>query len=225
MFTGLVEGRAEVLRAAVTRAGARLELGPPRLLPGVARWTPARGESIAVSGCCLTVVATSRGGRSAYDHSRETLACTWLGELAAGGWVNVERAVRLADRLGGHLVSGHVDALGVVVAVEDEGDRGRRVAFEVPPGFERWLVPKGSIAVDGVSLTVVAPRTRRFEAALIPETLERTTLGAARAGTRVHLEADWIGKWVAHLLVPFRARARAGSGERRALTRRRRARS
>src|SRR5262245_11419787 len=190
MFSGLVEGRAEVL--AFTRAGrgARLVLARPSFARGAPRWRPVRGESIALGGCCLTVSALGPGGRTAYDLSRETLRETWLAALAPGAALNVERSVRLADRLGGHLVAGHVDAVGRVVRVADSEDGGRLATFEVPRGFERWLIPKGSVTIDGVSLTVVAPRGRRFQVALIPETLRRTTLGGARAGARVNLEAD-----------------------------------
>jgi riboflavin synthase len=155
------------------------------------------------------VAAIGRTGRTSYDLSQETLGLTWFGTLLDGRRVNVERAVRPIDRLGGHLVSGHVDALGRVVRIQDSRDGGRRVTIEVPRGFERWLLPKGSITVDGVSLTIVAPRARRFAAALIPETLARTTLGVAEVGTRVHLEADGIGKWVARFAHGRRTRAPA----------------
>jgi riboflavin synthase len=195
-----VEGTAEVLALRRVGSGARLELGAPRLDRRAPRWRPARGESIAVGGCCLTVSGLGRGGRTGYDLSRETLRLTWFGSLDRGRRVNLERAVRAADRLGGHLVSGHVDALGRVRRVEPSGDGGRLVTVEVPRGFERWLLPKGSVTVDGVSLTIVAPRGRRFRVALIPETLARTTLGTAAAGDPVHLEGDGIGKWVAQLL-------------------------
>jgi riboflavin synthase len=209
MFSGLVEGRAEVLALDPVRSGARLELAAPRLERGAPRWKPVRGESIAVSGCCLTVSRLGPRGRTGYDLSRETLAMTWLGSLAPGRSVNLERAVRLADRLGGHLVSGHVDGLGRVERVEDSADGGVFVTFVVPSGFERWLLAKGSITIDGVSLTIVAPRARRFRVALVPETLRKTTLGHARAGEPVHLEADMLGKWVAQLLgVPARERLR-----------------
>jgi riboflavin synthase len=116
--------------------------------------------------------------------------------------------VRLADRLGGHLVSGHVDALGNGVRITDSADDGRLFGFEVPRGFERWLLQKGSITIDGVSLTLVLPRGRRFRVALIPETLRKTTLGSACPGQAVHLEADLIGKWIEQLVAP---RARAGA--------------
>ncbi len=215
MFTGLVEGRAEVLAFARRRSGAELELAAPSLARGAPRWRPVRGESVAVSGCCLTVAALGRGGRTRYDLSRETLSETWFGTLAPGQIVNLERAVRLADRLGGHLVSGHVEAVGRVAGLEDSRDGGRLITFEVPRGFERWLVPKGSITIDGVSLTVVAPRARRFGVALIPETLRKTTLGELRAGAPVHLEADLIGKWVARLLASGPSPAEAGARLRR----------
>lgn len=210
MFSGLIEGQARVLEFTRNRAGARLVLAAPRLPRGLERWRPTAGESIAVSGCCLTVTRIGRDGRTVYDLSRETLTRTWLGALAPGRSVNVERSLRLADRLGGHLVSGHVDAIGSVAAVADSGDGGRLVTVEVPRGFERWLVDKGSVTVDGVSLTVVEPGGRRFDVALVPETLRRTTLGAARAGDRVNLEGDAVGKWIERLIgeraLPARAR-------------------
>jgi riboflavin synthase len=113
--------------------------------------------------------------------------------------VNLERALLLSDRLGGHLVLGHVDGGGVVTAVRDAGDGGRVVGFEVDPGLERYLIGKGSVTIDGVSLTVVEPRGRRFDVALIPTTLAATTLGEARVGQRVNVEADVVGKWVERL--------------------------
>jgi len=212
VFTGLVEALAPVVACERRRSGARLVLGPPALARGRARWRPELGESIAVSGCCLTVAELGRGGRTAYDLSRETLERTWFARLSSGAKVNVERALTLSDRLGGHLVSGHVDGLGRVAARADSRDGGALFTFEVPRGFERWLIDKGSIAVDGISLTVVAPRARRFRVALIPETLRRTSLGAARLGDAVHLEGDQVAKWIERLVAPaLRSRRRARS--------------
>jgi riboflavin synthase len=202
MFSGLVEGLAEVLALARERSGARLVLAAPALERGAPRWKPVRGESIAVGGCCLTVTAALARGRTAYDLSRETLGLTWFSALNVGERVNVERSVRLADRLGGHLVAGHVDALGRVVRSADSDDGGRLVTFEVPRGFERWLLPKGSITIDGVSLTIVAARARRVQVGVVPETQRKTSHGTAGEGTPVHLEADLIGKWIAQLVAP-----------------------
>ena len=109
--------------------------------------------------------------------------------------------MRLVDRMGGHMVSGHVDAVGRVARIEDPGDGGRLFVFEVPEGFERWLLDKGSVTVDGISLTVVDPNGREFAVAVIPETLARTCLGSAEPGQAVHLEGDMIGKWVEKLVV------------------------
>jgi len=211
MFSGLVEGLATVVSLRRMGAGARLELGRPRLRPGVEPWRPSQGESIAVDGCCLTVARRGREGRTGYDLSAETLELTHLARLEPGTRVNVERSVRLADRLGGHLVSGHVDALGRIVERVDSRDGGRLFTFEVPRGFERWLVAKGSVTIDGISLTVVAPRAKRFRVAVIPETLAWTTLGQAQAGDPVHLEADLIGKWIERLVRPATSRRRARS--------------
>lgn len=194
MFTGIVEACVAVRELTARGKGAQLTL--PRPDPS---WQVALGDSIAVSGCCLTV-AGSAGDSLSFDLSAETLAVTRLGELRAGRRVNLERALRLGDRLGGHLVYGHVDGVGRVAAVHDSADGGRRLEFEVPPALERYLISKGSITLDGVSLTVVEPRGPCFSVALIPETLARTTLGEARTGDPVHVEADAIGKWIERLL-------------------------
>lgn len=193
MFTGLVETRSPVRRSLPKGTGLAVWIAVPE------GWAPAIGESVSVSGACLSV-AGLEGGEMLFEASQETLARTWLGSLASGDEVNLERAMRLSDRLDGHLVTGHVDGLGQVVVVSDSGDGGRRITFEVNTGFERWLVEKGSIAVDGVSLTVVEPRGRLFDAAVIPITLARTTLGRTAPGRPVNLEADAIGKWIERLL-------------------------
>jgi riboflavin synthase len=201
MFTGLVEARVQVRRAVPQGTGLRLQI--PR--PGVG-FDAQRGDSISVSGCCLTVAGFAEEGRPQvasdllFDLSAETLARTWFSASCEGCWVNLERSLRLGDRLGGHLVSGHVDGMAEVISVAPTGDGGARLVVEVAPGLERYLVPKGSVALDGVSLTVVEPEGRRCSVALIAETLERTSLGRAARGDRLHVEADQIGKWIERLL-------------------------
>jgi|RhiMethySRZTD1v2_1073278.scaffolds.fasta_scaffold136485_4 riboflavin synthase len=198
MFTGLVEGKARVRRVEARGSGLRLVLEP-----SIGGFEAAPGQSIAVSGACLSVVPDPAAGKGlCFDLSAETLARTWFGELREGMELNLERALQLGERLDGHLVSGHVDGVGRLVRREGSGDGGELFEFEAPAGFERWLVEKGSVTVDGISLTVVRPQGRRFSAALIPLTLERTTLGSACAGAPVNLEADAIGKWVERLLDP-----------------------
>jgi len=196
MFTGLVEGKARVRRIEPRGTGIRLSLEPA--IPG---FEAVPGQSIAVSGACLSVVPDPGSkGWLAFDLSAETLDCTWFRDLREGMELNLERALRLGDRLDGHLVSGHVDGVGRLVGREPSGDGGELVLLEGPEGFERWLVEKGSVTVDGISLTVVRPQGRRFAVALIPLTLAQTTLGSAAPGARVNLEADALGKWVERLL-------------------------
>jgi riboflavin synthase alpha subunit len=157
-------------------------------------WQLALGESVAVNGVCLTVVEAG-AGRLAFDLAEETLRVTTLGELRTGDPVNLERPLRFDGRLGGHLVLGHVDGIGRVTAVGPEGE-GARLEVEVPPGLRPFLIPKGSVAVDGVSLTVAGLADTAFAVALIPHTLEVTTLGQRRPGDPVNLEMDVIGKYV-----------------------------
>jgi riboflavin synthase len=204
VFTGLVEARVQVRRVLPQGTGLRLQIARP-----APDFEAARGDSISVSGCCLTVAgfvdekgeeSLDPGSDLLFDLSAETLARTWFSPSSEGRWVNLERSLRLGDRLGGHLVSGHVDGLAEVVALSQTGDGGARLAVEVAPGLERYLVPKGSIALDGVSLTVVEPEGRRFWVALIPETLGRTSLGRAYRGNQLHVEADQVGKWIERLL-------------------------
>jgi riboflavin synthase len=206
VFTGLVEAAVPVLSFTPRGTGARLVVAPPGLgaesTPREAEgaFRPAVGDSIAVSGCCLTVVAGDGGPGLHFDLSAETLERTWFARLAPGDTVNLERALRLGDRLDGHMVSGHVDAVGTIVALADAGDGGWRLTCEVPPGFERWLVDKGSVTIDGISLTVVRPTGRRFDVAVIPHTFAVTSLGRSAPGRPINLEADLVGKWIERLM-------------------------
>jgi riboflavin synthase len=153
----------------------------------------AIGDSIAINGCCLTVV-TNDGQRLGFEAGPETLARTTLGELAAGSPVNLEPSLRMSDRLGGHFVTGHVEALGELIDRADEGDWST-FWFRFPPELGRYMIPKGSIAVDGISLTLVEVEHDRFSVALIPHTLEVTTLGGRAVGDRVNLETDLLAKY------------------------------
>jgi len=198
MFTGIVQAIGRIENVVDGRAAARLVVDAGALpLDDV-----AIGESIAVNGCCLTVVAIERAAdppRLAFDVSAETLACTT--GLDVPGPVNLEKALRLADRLGGHLMTGHVDGVGTIVRNEPvEGAAGsRRLVVEVPAALARFIAPKGSIAVAGVSLTVNAVAGARFEVNLIPHTLDATTLAHLGAGARVNLEIDLVARYVARL--------------------------
>ncbi|HTN54003.1 MAG TPA: riboflavin synthase [Anaeromyxobacter sp.] len=193
MFTGLVSDIGVVERVSPRQGGARLVLRPGRLEVDAL----ALGESVACSGACLTVVERG-GGLVAFDAVPETLARTTLGTWRPGSRVNLERALALGDRLGGHLVQGHVDGVGEVLRRIPEG-QGARLTISLPAAIAPLVAEKGSIAVDGVSLTVAAAGRDRFEVALIPETLSRTTLGEAGPGTRVNLEADVVARHVARL--------------------------
>lgn len=189
MFTGLVEALGTVAEVVPVEAGARLVLREPALAPQL-----ALGESVSVNGACLTVVA-SGAETFAFEAGPETLARTNLGGLRPGDRVNLERSLRLGDRLGGHLVTGHVDGVGRVESREGRGDF-EIVWFACPEGLAAQLVGKGSVAVDGVSLTVVGVRRGGFSVMLIPHTRAVTTLGARGAGDAVNLETDLFGKYV-----------------------------
>ncbi len=221
MFTGLVEAAVPIRSYEAVGTGARLVLPSPgdgdlalEAAPGgwgpssTEPWTASIGDSIAIAGACLTVAelmaapegAGAAGPDMAFDLTSETLDRTWFKAGAeAGRVVNVERALRVGDRLGGHMVSGHVDTLGVAVGRRDVGDGGAVFTFEVPADFERYLVDKGSITIDGISLTVVEPAGRRFDVAVIPHTLDRTHLAHLAPGNPIHLEADLVAKWVERL--------------------------
>ena len=198
MFTGIVEELGRVQSIVPNEGGARLVIEATAVLEDA-----QLGASIAVNGCCLTVVAWDRFAWSA-DAVIETLERTNLGDLEAGDAVNLERPVRLSDRLGGHLVQGHVDATGTIRSREAQPDGSTLVTFDAPADVLRYVVHKGSITVDGVSLTVARREPESFAVALIPHTLEVTTLGTHKVGDRVNLEVDLIAKYVEALLAPTR---------------------
>lgn len=189
MFTGLVETMGTVRRLEPDGAGGRHIVLAAVLAPEL-----ALGESVAVNGACLTVVERD-AETFRFQAGPETLKRTNLGELAPGDRVNLERALRFNDRLGGHLVQGHVDGVGSIAQRERLGD-WEMVWFTCPPELAAQMVSKGSVAVDGVSLTLVDVATDRFSVALIPHTLENTTLGFKQPGATVNLETDLIGKYV-----------------------------
>lgn len=194
MFTGIIA-------ATGTIAGLEPRGGDLRIVvdaAGLDRAGLQLGESIAVSGCCLTVVAHD-GARLAFDVSNESLALTTLGGLREGDAVNLERALRLADRLGGHLVSGHVDGVGTIATIEPDG-RSQRWTVEAPRALMRYIAPKGSVCVDGASLTVNAVDGDRFEVNLVPHTLAATTFGGKHEGDRVNLEVDMLARYLERML-------------------------
>jgi riboflavin synthase len=192
MFTGIVEETGTV-RALRPGGVARLEITCSRVLEGT-----AVGDSISVNGCCLTVTEHLEGA-FATEMMGETLARTSLGSLAPGSPVNLERALHAGSRLGGHMVQGHVDGVGEVQAVE-EPDHWTVMRFTLPAALERYVVEKGSITVDGASLTVMAVAAGTFDVGLIPHTLAVTVLGRRRPGDLVNLEVDIVAKYVERLL-------------------------
>jgi riboflavin synthase len=195
MFTGLVEALGTVALVRDEPPGKRIVVREARFAADA-----TIGESIAVSGCCLTVVAVN-GDALAFEAGPETLSRTVLGGLQAGDAVNLERSLRLGDRLGGHFVTGHVDGLGALDSRLDEGDWST-FWFRAPRPLMAHLVSKGSIAVDGVSLTVVEVEADRFSVQLIPHTLSVTTLGRLRPGNGVNLETDLLAKYVEKQIRP-----------------------
>jgi riboflavin synthase len=197
VFTGIVEELGEVVGIDPDGTGARIRIRGPLVTADA-----ARGDSIAINGVCLTITATADGEFSA-DVMGETLARSSLGSLRPGAAVNLERPLRPDGRLGGHIVQGHVDGTGTIVAIQDAGS-WQTVRISIPPQLARYLVEKGSVAVDGISLTISAldagPSASEFEVSLIPETLARTTLGRKQPGETVNLEVDMIAKYVERLL-------------------------
>ncbi len=189
MFTGIIEAIGTVRRLVRQGSGGRVEIAVKDLADSL-----RLGESIAVDGACLTVAGQVPGGFAA-DLSAETLSRTTLGRLRAGARVNLERPLRLGDRLGGHLLTGHVDAVGTLLQRTPQGEAAL-VRFGFPAALAALVVEKGSIAVDGISLTVAAVGTEYCEVALIPFTLQATTLADKPAGAPVNLEMDLIGKYV-----------------------------
>ena len=193
MFTGIVRERARVVAVEGGDGGLRVEVAAPRSAAHA-----AVGDSISVSGCCLTVTAVV-DGRLTFDAVPESLRRSSLSQLRVGSAVNLEPALRAGEPLGGHYVQGHVDAVGRVRSVVPEGE-GVRMWIEAPPDVLRYCAEKGSIAVDGVSLTVAELAPDAFAVALVPHTLAETTLSGLAAGDRVNLEVDVLAKYVERLL-------------------------
>ncbi|MCU1588765.1 MAG: ribE [Frankiales bacterium] len=193
MFTGIVEELGEVVAWSDLPDAARITVRGPLVTSDA-----GAGDSIAVNGVCLTVVEAAAGSFTA-DVMKETLVRSSLGGLAVGSQVNLERAVRLQDRLGGHLVQGHVDGTGEIVSIEPR-EHWTVVGVSLPAELARYVVEKGSITLDGVSLTVSAVGHTAFHVSLIPTTLERTTLGRKAVGDAVNLEVDITAKYVEKLL-------------------------
>jgi riboflavin synthase len=192
VFTGIVRERGRVVAAERNGDGLRLRVDAPETASAA-----ALGDSVAVSGCCLTVTAIADASL-AFDAVPETIARTNLGRLVTGSAVNLEPALRAGEPLGGHFVQGHVDGTARVERLEPEGD-GARLTLELPPELLRYCVEKGSIAVDGVSLTIAALRADGIELALVPFTLEHTTLGAATPGDELNVEVDLLAKYAERL--------------------------
>ena len=196
MFTGIIEELGEIIDVAPSGDGARLTVRAP-----IAVSDASHGDSIAVSGVCLTVVEQAADGFTA-DVMKQTLDMSTLAGAAPGRRVNIERATATGGRLGGHIVQGHVDGVGTVLA-RTPSEHWEVVEVAMPEEMGRYLVDKGSITVDGVSLTVVEARLTSFTVSLIPETLARTTLGHRQVGDRVNLETDVIAKHVAKLVAAY----------------------
>jgi riboflavin synthase len=197
MFTGLIEDIGRV--TAVERRGAAAVLALTTALPVT---EIAIGDSLAVNGACLTVTAKS-GGALTFDVSPETIASTTIGSLRAGSSVNLERALRLGDRMGGHIVTGHIDCIGRLARIR-ELSGNRLLEFTLPAESARYLIIKGSVAIDGISLTVNSVASDGFSVNIIPHTQTATTLTAIKAGDSVNIETDIIGKYLERLAAPWK---------------------
>jgi riboflavin synthase len=195
VFTGLIQDVGRIHSIDRDADGVRLHV------ESLLRDEIAPGDSVAVNGVCLTARERASDGFGA-EAMNQTLDVTTLGDLEAGSRVNLELALRAGDRLGGHIVQGHVDGVGEVVAVEEDGF-ARRLKVELPPGLPRYAIEKGSIALDGVSLTIADLGDSWLSVSLIPETMERTSLGEARPGRKINVECDVVAKHVERLMAPF----------------------
>ncbi|MBU0946383.1 MAG: riboflavin synthase [Proteobacteria bacterium] len=193
MFTGIVAGIGRLLARHSAGGGMAFDLEA-----GFELNNPVEGESIAINGVCLTAYHI-QGPKFTVDVSPESLSRTTLGALSVGSLVNMERALQLSDRLGGHIVSGHVDCVAMVRERQAKGNF-TLFSFSVPPALSRYVIEKGSIAIDGVSLTVNSCSNQTFEVSIIPHTLQGTTLGLLKRGGKVNIEVDIIGKYVERLL-------------------------
>ena len=199
MFTGLIEGLGRVGALQAETAGLRLVIAPSApMLGGEEADRCQLGDSVAINGCCLTVIEIRHDCWS-FQAGTETLSKTNLGRLVVGDAVNLERSLPVHGRLGGHFVQGHVDGVGQVDAIDREGE-WVAIWFRVPEALAQLMVPKGSVAVDGISLTVVNVERDRFSVALIPHTLSVTTLGVRAVGDPVNIETDILGKYVQKFL-------------------------
>ena len=190
MFTGIVEGTGAVQ--------GHIQAGQLQLRPSFSVRAIRIGESVSVNGCCLTVTQKRKNLIQA-DLSPETLKVTNLGKLTPGSHVNLERPVRLSDRLGGHLVSGHVDGIGRILSVKKDS-KGSVIEIKIPKNLRRYLIPKGSIAVDGISMTINRLQRDRFDLVVVPHTLRQTNLKDRKRGDWVNLEVDMVGKYIEGLL-------------------------
>jgi riboflavin synthase len=208
MFTGLIEGIGVVRQVQPAVDEVRLTIEVPAAMTGDG--AARLGDSVAINGCCLTVVEID-GRAWSFQAGKETLSRTNLGRLRVGDAVNLERALPATGRFGGHVVQGHVDGVGTVRAIEPHGD-WIDMAFDLPAELAKQLVPKGSVAVDGVSLTVVDATATGFSVALIPHTLAETTLGQRKPGDAVNIETDILGKYVQKLLAAQFGGASASDG-------------